>query len=270
MCAAILYTRCFGSRCLPLINLATQVVGVLGVAHGGTALATLTAHALYVGNGTSAPNAVGLGTTTTTLHGNASADPTFGAVALATDVSGSLAKTNDPNGIHNFSQAAQSQVTVAGTAYYITHSDLDMPAAYTTAIGAGTNMDWRTCMTKTAAGTVAFDIIIWKGTNGTSGDTAEVTQSIGVQTAAIDNMCCDVQLTFTSTTAAFWSINCLNKAITATGFGVATGATAFITGTLSGLTTTTASDKYGIGFESNTGTPTIVVSRVRAEAFGVN
>jgi hypothetical protein len=53
------------------------------VVNGGTGLATQTAHALYVGNGTSAPTAVGLGTTTQVLHGNASADPAFGALVTA-------------------------------------------------------------------------------------------------------------------------------------------------------------------------------------------
>ena len=189
-----------------------------------------------------------------------------------TNVSGTVTRknVNTVSSIHNFNTTAQSQVTVAATDYYITNSDLDMPATYSTAIGAGTVMKWRTCMTKTAAGTVAFDIIIYKGTNGTTSDTAEVTQSIGVQTAAIDNMCCDVQLSFTSSTAAYWAIACQNKAITATGFGVATGATAFQSGTLSGLTSTTASDKYGLGFQSNTGTPTIVIPIVQAEAWDVN
>jgi hypothetical protein len=54
-------------------------------------------------------------------------------------------------------------------------------------------MRWRVSMTKTAAGTGAFDIIILMGTAGTiGGDTKEVTQSIGTQTAAVDNMTVDV------------------------------------------------------------------------------
>jgi hypothetical protein len=60
-----------------------DLTGQVGVAHGGTALGTLTTHALYVGNGTSAPNAVGLGTTTTVLHGAVAGDPTFGAIVAA-------------------------------------------------------------------------------------------------------------------------------------------------------------------------------------------
>jgi hypothetical protein len=64
------------------------------VAQGGTGLATLTAHAIQVGNGTSPPTQLGLGTTTTLLHGAAAGDPTWAAVSLTTDVSGNLPVTN--------------------------------------------------------------------------------------------------------------------------------------------------------------------------------
>ena len=89
-------------------------------------------------------------------------------------------------------------------------------------------------------------------------------------TAAVDDMIVDVTVTFTSTSAFYWSICPLNKAVTATGFGVATGATAFTSGTVSGLTTTTASLIFGLGFQSTTGTPTVVIPMVEAHAEGVN
>lgn len=56
----------------------------------------LTQHALVVGGGAGAtPTPVAsLGTTTTLLHGNATGDPTFGAVVLTTDVSGVLPVAN--------------------------------------------------------------------------------------------------------------------------------------------------------------------------------
>src|SRR5205807_5690146 len=88
------------------------------------------------------------------------------------------------DGIYNFNQAAQSQVVVSATEYYITRSDLDMPASYSTAIAAGTTMHWRIALTKTAAGTGTFQILLKKGTAGTTGDTSIVTQTIGTQTAA--------------------------------------------------------------------------------------
>lgn len=47
------------------------------VAKGGTALSTLTAHAVYVGNGTSAPTALSVGADHSLLIGNTGADPAF-------------------------------------------------------------------------------------------------------------------------------------------------------------------------------------------------
>jgi hypothetical protein len=55
----------------------------LAVSEGGTSLTTLTAHALYVGNGTSAPTALGVGTTGQVLQGNTEADPSWGTAATS-------------------------------------------------------------------------------------------------------------------------------------------------------------------------------------------
>lgn len=67
---------------------------------GGTVTHTpgaLTANAVVVGNGGADITVLAsLGTTTTVLHGNAAGLPSFGAVALATDVSGTLAAGNFP------------------------------------------------------------------------------------------------------------------------------------------------------------------------------
>ncbi len=68
--------------------------GLLGVANGGTALATLTAHALYVGNGTSAPTALAVGAVDIPLVGVASADPIFRGTTVKID-SGYGAITDD-------------------------------------------------------------------------------------------------------------------------------------------------------------------------------
>ena len=127
-------------------------------------------------------------------------------------------------------------------------------------------------MTKTAAGTGAFDIIIYRGTHGSTSDTADVTQSIGTQTAAVDNMLVTVQVTVTaigSSGSYYWSIVPDNKAVTATGFGVATGTGAYLSGTVSSVNFTTASQIFGLGFESVTGTPTIVVPMVQAQSYNI-
>ena len=122
-------------------------------------------------------------------------------------------------------------------------------------------------MTKTAAGTGTFQIVIYRGTNGTTADTADVSQSIGTQTAAVDSMTVDiaVQVTATGATGSYrWAIIPQNKAITATGFGVATGAGGFFSGQVTGVAMNTTSLKFGLGFIATTGTPTIVVPLVNA------
>jgi hypothetical protein len=103
---------------------APQTYGTLGVAAGGTGLVSgtsggvlgftatgtlassvlLTANALLLGGGAGAtPTPMGsLGTTTTVLHGNAGGAPSFGAVVLTTDVSGTLPVGNGGSGAATF------------------------------------------------------------------------------------------------------------------------------------------------------------------------
>lgn len=65
-----------------------------------TAGGTLTANQIVIGAGTTAVAALGaLGTTTTVLHGNAAGAPTFGAVSLTADVTGTLPVANGGTGI---------------------------------------------------------------------------------------------------------------------------------------------------------------------------
>lgn len=76
--------------------------GILGYT-SSTAIASsvlLTTHALVIGGGAGATPTplASLGTTTTVLHGNASGDPTFGAISLTADVSGILPVANGGTG----------------------------------------------------------------------------------------------------------------------------------------------------------------------------
>jgi hypothetical protein len=96
-----------GSSCMPasggtgtVTNIATTgpitggpitTTGTLACPTCVTSAASLTANNLIIGSGGQGVAALGsLGTTTTVLHGNASGAPTFGAVNLATDVTGQL------------------------------------------------------------------------------------------------------------------------------------------------------------------------------------
>lgn len=76
---------------IPITHTGTKgSVGTVSVAGGGTGDTTLTAHGVLLGNGTSAVNATAVGASNTVLHGNTSADPTYSAVSLTADVTGTL------------------------------------------------------------------------------------------------------------------------------------------------------------------------------------
>jgi len=175
-------------------------------------------------------------------------------------------------GINNFNHAAQSQVVVSGTAYYVTNSGLTMPASALTGMAANkTTFVWNVTFLKTAAGTGTFQVVIYRGTNGTTADTADVTQTIGTQTAAIDTVNVQVQLTVTTTGASgayYWGMNAVNRAGTAAGFTIPVTAT--WNGTVSSVAMNTASLIFGLGFISTTGTPTITVPQVQAFAYNMD
>lgn len=198
------------------------------------------------------------------LKGNGSA---ISAATDGTDFYSSayaIPAANVPNGITTVNTAIQSQVVVAGTYYYITGSALTMPASSKNGGGMSTSttMQWQFHMQKSAAGTGAFNICIYRGTNGSTADTRDVTQSIGTATAATDNAVITVTLKVTATGATgsyTWGIAVSHKAATATGFGT-TDATPFFTGTVSSVAMNTGSLKFGLGFMNATGTPTVQVA----------
>lgn len=75
---------------VPLISQgasAQPIYGTAVVAGGGTGLATLTAHALQVGNGTGTVTQLGVGATGTVLTGVTGADPAFSATPTVTSIS---------------------------------------------------------------------------------------------------------------------------------------------------------------------------------------
>jgi hypothetical protein len=81
----------------------------------------LTQYALVIGGGAgAAPTVVAsVGTTTTVLHGNASGAPTFGAVSLTADVSGTLPIAN--GGTNSTATATAGGAAYGtGTAYAVT------------------------------------------------------------------------------------------------------------------------------------------------------
>lgn len=88
------------------VNLATQVTGVLPIANGGTNSSTaLSGSSIMISNGSAIVQGPA-GTTTTVLHGNASGAPTYGAVSLTADVSGTLPVTNGGTNATSFTAYA--------------------------------------------------------------------------------------------------------------------------------------------------------------------
>lgn len=102
---------------------ATSSGGTGTVTHTGS----LTAHAVVLGNGTADVKPLGsLGTTTTVLHGNASADPSFAAVSLTADVSGTLPVANGGTGV---TSSTGSGNTVLSTSPTLVTPALGTPAS---------------------------------------------------------------------------------------------------------------------------------------------
>lgn len=82
-----------------LIGGAAALVAVLALAQTATRFAAirvdnLTANRMVLGGGTSQLTPLAAGTTTTVLHGNAGGAPTFGAVDVTTDITGTVPLAN--------------------------------------------------------------------------------------------------------------------------------------------------------------------------------
>ena len=96
---------------------AHTIAGTLPVANGGTGLATLTIHALYVGNGTSAPTALAVGPTGAYVRGVTGLDPIWSTLILPNSAAaGDLAYATATNTWGGLSIVAAGQVVVSGTA----------------------------------------------------------------------------------------------------------------------------------------------------------
>lgn len=88
----------------PITGGAITTTGTIACATCVTSAAALTLNRIVLGGGSQATAVLGsLGTTTTLLHGNAAGAPSFSAVALTTDVTGTLPVTNGGIGVATLS-----------------------------------------------------------------------------------------------------------------------------------------------------------------------
>jgi len=136
----VLHGNAAGNPSWGAVVLTTDVSGILPVANGGTASsAALSGSSLMISNGTQIVQGAA-GTTTTVLHGNAAGAPTYGAVALATEVSGTLPVTNGGTGL---ATAVQGDLFYGSAADTIAALAKDTNATrYLSNTGASNNPAW--------------------------------------------------------------------------------------------------------------------------------
>lgn len=136
--------------------------GVLAYTASGTLASSgaLTASALVLGGGAGAvPTALGsLGTTTTVLHGNAAGAPTFGAVSLTADVTGSLPIAN--GGTAGTTAATARTGLGLGTSAVLDTATAAQYRANTASKVLTTDQVWSAAsyVTLTDAATIVFDL----------------------------------------------------------------------------------------------------------------
>lgn len=98
----------------PITGGPITTTGTIACATCTTNAAALTANELLIGGGSQATAVLGsLGTTTTVLHGNAAGAPSYGAVGLTTDVTGTLPEGNLPF-TYTTTNGATELLTVSG------------------------------------------------------------------------------------------------------------------------------------------------------------
>jgi hypothetical protein len=119
----------------------------LTVAQGGFGLATLTAHSPYVGNGTSAPTAIGVGGTGTFLYGQVGADPIWSTLTMPNAATkGDFLFASGTNAIGNLADVAVGRVIVSS--------------------GVGANPGYSATPTLGVAGTTAGTMALANGSGG--------------------------------------------------------------------------------------------------------
>ena len=150
---------------------AVSVAGTLANTNGGTGQSSaFTQYGITYASTTTVLATTAAGTTTTVLHGNASGAPTFGAVSLTADVSGTLPVGNGGSGATTLTGVLKGNGTSAFTAAtagtdYVAPGTATTFTALQTFAGTTSNADLKTSniletatVSATAAtGTIAYD-----------------------------------------------------------------------------------------------------------------
>ena len=151
---------------------AVSVAGTLANTNGGTGQSSaFTQYGITYASTTTVLATTAAGTSTTVLHGNASGAPTFGAVSLTADVSGTLPVGNGGSGAATLTGVLKGNGTSAFTAAtagtdYVAPGTATTFTALQTFAGTSSNADLKTSniletatVSATAAtGTINFDV----------------------------------------------------------------------------------------------------------------
>ena len=120
------------------IGLTTHITGTLPIGNGGTNSATaLSGSSIMVSNGTNIVQGTA-GTTTTLLHGNAAGTPTYSAVSLTADVSGTLPIGNGGTNVTSVTTAPTATAFAGWDANKNLSANNHLEGYTTTATAAGT------------------------------------------------------------------------------------------------------------------------------------
>jgi hypothetical protein len=176
---------------------AVSVAGTLANTNGGTGQSSaFTQYGITYASTTTALATTAAGTSTTVLHGNASGAPTFGAVSLTADVSGTLPVANGGSGAATLTGVLKGNGTSAFTAAtagtdYVAPGTATTFTALQTFAGTASNADLKTSniletatVSATAAtGTIAYDVttqsVLYYTTNASGNFTVNFRGSSG-------------------------------------------------------------------------------------------
>jgi hypothetical protein len=175
---------------------AVTLAGTLANTNGGTGQSSaFTQYGVTYASTTTALATTSAGTTTTVLHGNAAGAPTFGAVSLTADVSGTLGAANGGTGVANNSA---STITISGnfaSTFVVSGANsYTLPNASDTLVNLGSTQTLTSKTLTNPTVTNYVESVVAIGNSGTS-QTLSLTNGT-VQTVTMTGNC-----TFTMPTA---------------------------------------------------------------------
>jgi len=199
---------------------AVSVAGTLANTNGGTGQSSaFTQYGITYASTTTVLATTAAGTSTTVLHGNASGAPTFGAVSLTADVSGTLPVANGGSGATTLTGVLKGNGTSAFTAAtagtdYVAPGTATTFTALQTFAGTSSNADMKTSniletatVSATAAtGTINYDVttqsVLYYTTNASGNFTVNFRGSSGTSLDTIMSTGESLSATFLVTNGA--------------------------------------------------------------------